>query len=176
MKRILVCAVVMLAAVGAFAATTATHQINLNVVAICAIELDPDSLAFTLSPQASTAGDPPGDGTNTTKHLFYTVVRTGINSSKITVAWGGTDVAPDGCDLTVQAANMGSFGTSAGLITFIDNNSTAQDFITNIPSCYTTRVANAGPRLDYTLDVTDATLLTVGDNHTVTILYTISAT
>jgi len=177
MKRILIVALVMLAAAGAFAATTAQHLINLNVVAFCAIELDPDTSTITMTPQTpADAGDPPADDTNTTKHLWYTVIRTGPLTSKITVEWRATDAAPSGCALTVQATNMGGFGNSAGLVTFVNLNSTPQDFITGIPSCYTTRVANAGPRIDYTLDVQVPGNLTVGDNHQVQITYTISAT
>lgn len=173
-RNLLILALLVLAGTAVFAQTTASHPVTLEVNAVAIIDLN-DTGAITLSNAlgATLPGDPPSVGsTDATKYLRYTVVSAG--SGLITVHWEAADQAPAGVELSVVAAVGAGEGTAAAAFTFPDNDATAGNLVTAIPSCYTGRGATDGANLTYTYAVTDPALLTVGDNHTVTVTYTIA--
>ena len=87
------------------------------------------------------------------------------------MAWGGTDAAPAGTSLKVQATAVTSgCGTAGSQVTI---SSTGQDIVTAIPSCVTGQGAN-GASLTYTFSVDTPANLAVGDNHLVTVTYTLT--
>lgn len=177
MKRNLILAglLILLAGGAVFAQTTASHQVTLEVNAVAIIDLN-DTGLITLSNTlgAILPGQAPSTGSqDATKFLRYTVISAG--TGLITVQWQGTDRAPAGVELSVDANVPGGMGTNAGPVTFVDLDATAYNLVENIPSCYTGRAVGNGTNLTYTYTVADPGLLVVGADETVTITYTISA-
>ncbi len=176
MKRILVLVgALALVAAGVFAATTATHPINLIVDPVASIELNNiGNIDLSVTAPAAAGGPPTGDSDNT-KFLRYTVVASAAGG-KITVEWDGDMAAPSGTQLVVTPTVDGGYGSGAAW-TFLDADAAAHDFITAIPSCYT---SNGGADLHavellYELNVTAPGSLDTSDDTAVTVTYTISA-
>jgi hypothetical protein len=174
-KRVLLLfGVLLFAAAGAFAATSSTnHQVQLNVPEVVLIGLSPDASTITLNVVApGTAGNPPTGQTNATKYLQYTAVNASGTNRNISVAWGGADAAPAGTSLRVQVtAITGGCGTPSVQRTI---SAVGQNIVTAIPSCVTGIGGTDGANLTYTLSVDTAASLLVGDNHLVTVTYTLS--
>ena len=174
-RSLMIAGLLLLAGTALFAQTTASHNVVLQVNSVAIMDLN-DTGAITLSNTlgAILPGQAPSLGsTDATKYLRYTVVSAG--AGKITVHWDAADQAPAGVTLSVNATVPGGQGTNAGPHTFTDLDATAADLVTGIPSCYTGRNATDGANLTYTYTVVTPGSLVVGDNHTVTITYTISA-
>jgi hypothetical protein len=172
MKRLIVLSIVFMFIAGiVFADDTAQHDVTLNVLEVCLIDLN-STATITLNTIAPAAGgmDPTGD-TDTSKLLQYTsLVPTG-DTRYISANWGGTDAAPAGTSLLLEVTSVpAGCGTAGAQITLSD---TPQNIITAIGSCATGVGAN-GAALTYTFSVDDVTQLVVGDTSTVTVTFTLS--
>ncbi len=145
--------------------------ITITVNEICAIGLN-DSLSITLtvSPPAAGGQNVQGD-TDSSKLLQYTsLVAAGVARS-ITVNWDAADSAPAGTSLRAEVTSVPSgCGSATGEITVSD---IAQPLITNIGGCHTGEGTN-GASITYTFSVDDISQLHVGDNHTVTLTFTLT--
>jgi hypothetical protein len=87
------------------------------------------------------------------------------------VQWAALDAAPAGTTLHVQAtAVTGGCGTAGAAVTI---SNVGQNIVTAIPSCVTGQGAN-GASLTYTFQVDTPASLLVGDNHLVTVTYTLT--
>ncbi len=173
MKRIIAVIVLSLLGVAAFAASSTTnHQVQLNVPEVVLIGLN-DATTITLNVVAPAQGGlPPTGQTDATKVLRYTAVNATGTNRNITVNWGGADAAPAGTSLHVQAmAVTGGCGT-AGVDRTIS--AVAQTIVTAIPSCVTGIVGANGASLTYSLIVDTVGSLVVGDNHLVTVTFTLT--
>ena len=173
MKSVLFGLVILaLVAVGAYAQTTANHDVTMNVAAITRLGLD-SGTTVTLdldSAAITTAGATTGSDSALDAHyLRYTVVTTGATPRRVTAAISAGAVL-GGTSLVI---NANPTGTNQGTGATITMTGVAQDLITNILSCATGVAAASGAPLDYTLNAVDVTLLNAGDSATVTILYTI---
>lgn len=167
-------ALLALVGVGAYAQTaTATHEITFSVPAIAMMQLDDATLiTLAVSPPAQ-AGLPPVGDTDASKHLWYTTLNTLATTRRITIQWAGTDTAPSGTSLDVEATNVtAGCGTGGVLVTMTDLDPAAQDLVTAIPSCATGQGTD-GATITYTLNVDDPSALVIGDN-TVDILFTLT--
>ncbi len=174
-KRILlILGLLALTAAAAFAASSSTnHQVQLNVPEVVLIRLD-DATTITLNVVApGVAGNPPTGQTDATKHLRYTAINAGVTRRNIQVNWGGADAAPAGTTLRVQVTGIvpGGAGTAGAQVTI---SSVAQNIVTAIPSCVTGIAAGNGAALTYTLSVDTPASLLVGDNHLVTVTFTLT--
>ncbi len=177
MKRILL-AVFVLALSGAvaFAANSSTnHQVQLNVPEVVLIGLN-SGVTITLNVVApGVAGNPPTGQTDNSKVLYYTAVNAGALHRNITVNWGGADAAPAGTSLHVVVTGINTLsgnGGTAGAAVQISN--VAQNIVTGITSCYTGTGGGNGAALTYTLQVDTPGSLVVGDNHLVTVTFTLT--
>jgi hypothetical protein len=173
-RRKILFGVIVLSLVGGvlFAATsTAAHSVQLNVPEIVMMSLN-SVATVTLSVQAPAQGGlPPVGQSDTSKVLWYTAVNAASTHRNISVQWGGADAAPAGTSLHVQAtAVTGGCGT-AGAAVQISN--VASNIVTAIPSCVTGQAAN-GAQLTYTFQVDTPANLAVGDNHLVTVTFTLT--
>jgi len=177
MKKLIVLALIGFVVVaGAFAQTTAVHDIAIVVPIVQAIALN-STTSITLNVVApATPGDAPTGETNNSKYLRYTVVT--ATSQKVTVQIT-TGAYPGGITLSVQAV-PGSGGSGAGQGTGSTqvipvSPTAAANLITAIPSCYTGTGATDGAQLIYTMNITPASLVQ-GGGSTVTVTYTITNT
>jgi hypothetical protein len=171
-KTLIVAALCLLTGIGAFAATSsAAHSVQLNVPEIVMMSLN-SVATVTLSVQAPAAGGlAPVGQTDNSKYLWYTTVNAAGTNRNISVQWGGADVAPAGTSLHVQATSVtGGCGTAGAAVTI---GAGAQNIVTAIPSCVTGQAAN-GAQLTYTLQVDTVASLAVGDNHLVTVTFTLT--
>jgi hypothetical protein len=173
MKRILATiAVLAIASVASFAATsTASHSVQLNVPEIVMMSLNAGS-TVTLTVQAPAQGGlPPTGQSDSSKVLWYTAVNAASTHRNVSVQWGGSDAAPAGTSLHVQATAVTAGCGTAGAAVQISN--VGANIVTAIPSCVTGQAAN-GAQLTYTLQVDAAASLVVGDNHLVTVTFTLT--
>ena len=153
------------------ASDTASHDVTMNVTEIVLLDLN-DTAAVVLNTTTPTnGGEDPIGSTDSSKLLQYTsLVPTGQTRS-LTVQWGGTDAAPAGTSLSLEATSVpAGCGTAAPSVTL---SSVAQPLITAIGSCATGTGAN-GAQLTFTFSVDTVTSLVVGDNKTVTLTYTLT--
>jgi hypothetical protein len=173
MKSLLIGLVILaLVSVGAYAQTTASHDVTMNVASITrmgldattTITLDLDSAAITAA-GATTGSDSALDA----HYLRYTVVTTGATPRHVTANISAGTVL-GGTSLVI---NANPTGTNEGTGATITMTGVAQTLISGILSCATGVAATSGAPLDYTLNATNVTLLNAGDTSTVTILYTI---
>jgi hypothetical protein len=166
----LVAALLLMGTGLAFAATdTAAHDVTMTVNEIALIDLN-NTGAITLTTNAPTNGgeDPLGDS-DASKLLQYTSLVAGGTTRNITVNWGGTDAAPAGTSLKVEATSVpGGCGTGGGQLTISD---TGQNLITGVASCATGTGAS-GAEITYTFSIDTISLLDVGESQTVTITFT----
>ena len=172
MKRLIVLAIAYMFIAGmVFAADNAAHDVILNVVDVCLIDLN-DTGTITLSTSAPAQGglDPVGS-TDATKLLQYTSLVPSGQHRNITVQWGALDAAPAGTSLRVEATSVPANCGSAAPQVNISNS--AANLITNIGSCATGIGVN-GAALLYTFSVDDVTQLQVGDTSTVTVTFTLT--
>ena len=171
-KIIVLLALLALTGASAFAASaTANHPVQLNVPEIVMLNLNSiATVTLAVQPPAS-GGLPPTGQTDATKVLWYTAVNATTLHRNISVKWGGADAAPAGTSLHVQATAVTSgCGTAGAAVTI---SSVAQNIVTAIPSCVTGQGAN-GASLTYTFQVDAPANLLVGDNHLVTVTYTLT--
>ncbi|TFG82762.1 MAG: hypothetical protein E4H20_07000 [Spirochaetales bacterium] len=168
MKRVLFFLLVAAMAItGAYAQTSAAHDITIVVPQIQLIRLfDASAITLTVGTAGTPGAAPVGD-TNALKYLQYTVLNPSGVTQKITVEiTAGT--LPAGTALAVAASGgLGTPGSTA--ITGV-----AADLITAIPSGNTGIGATDGTNLTYTLTVpTPGALVENGAGATVTVTYTI---
>lgn len=171
-KLLATAALLTLTAGAVFAlSSTASHSVQLNVPEIAMMSLN-STATITLAVQPpATGGLPPGGQTDTSKVLWYTAVNASGTHRNISVQWGGADAAPAGTSLHVQAtAVTGGCGTAGAAVQI---SGTAANIVTAIPSCVTGQAAN-GAQLTYTFQVDNAANLVVGDNHLVTVTFTLT--
>lgn len=173
MKKLVVLFAMVAAAAFAFAnSDTASHTVQLNVPEVVLIDVN-NAGVVTLDIVAPAQGGlvPTGE-TDSTKYLWYTAINSGVTTRTITVAWGGADAAPAGTHLEVEALSVtGGAGTRVAGGRTITN--VAQTIVTAIPSCVTGQAAN-GANLEYRLIVDTPASLLFGDNHLVTITFTLT--
>ena len=177
MKRLLVLTTIALMSISGFvfAADNGSHNVVLQVLDVCKINLN-DASSITLTTIAPVnGGDPVTGQTDSTKLLQYTSLVPSGQHRKITANWGAADAAPAGTALLLQVdsvpANCGNNVAPAGTPITLSN--VAQDLIDTIGSCATGVGAN-GAGLTYTFSITDVNNLVVGDNQTVTVTFTLT--
>jgi hypothetical protein len=175
MKKLGLLCVLLLLSVGLFALTaTANHQVQLNVNEVAVLALNSTAtITLEITPPV-VAGDEPQGDTDATKLLRYTSLVPDSTTRRMTVAWGALDVAPNGTELAVEITNVlpTNCGTAvAGGVVISD---TAQDIITGIGSGRTGSNAGDGAVVSYAFNITDLNALDVGDNHLVTVTYTLT--
>jgi hypothetical protein len=172
-KRPAVIVLTILSSVAAFAATsTINHDVTLSIPEVVLIGLNNGGVITLTVVAPGTAGNPPTGQTNASKWLNYSTCNATGTNRIITVNWGGTDAAPAGTSLRVQATSVtAGCGTAGAAVTI---SAVAQNIVTAIPSCVTGTGAN-GANLTYTLVVATPASLRSGDNHLVTVTYTITA-
>lgn len=152
-----------------YAANEDGHDVTLEVSAIAEIAVTAD-VSLTVSAPATPGAIPQNDSDNSAYLQYTSTVPTGQTRS-ISAAWGGTDAAPAGTRLRLQASPPGGMGTGAAAITV---SGSAQNVITAISSCYTGTGGTDGAQLTYTLEVTDATALVANASETVTVTFTMT--
>jgi len=154
-----------------YAADTASHDVTMQVNEVVLIDLnDLGAITLTTTAPANGGEDPTGD-TDNSKLLQYTSLVASTTTRNISAQWGGTDAAPAGTSLLLEATSVPlNCGTAATQITM---SSTAQNIITAIGSCATGTGAN-GAVLTYTFQIDTVSSLVVGDNKTVTITLTLT--
>jgi hypothetical protein len=172
MKRALVVlALLLLAGTAAFAQTTVFHNINLNLTASAMIDMDSTAdmdFSLALSGLAADAGLAPTGGPYTdTRYLYYTVLSEG-SAARIQASLDSA--LPAGLTLQLAATEAtGGAGTRGNGLTIAAVDNTAQDLVTGIGSCYTSRSA-AATAVDYTLTMSNYT----GTSISRVLTYTIS--
>ncbi len=173
MKRALVLlAVLLVAATGAFAQTTDSHLINFNLTASALIDLDSAAdwdIGLALSALPADAGLPPTGGPyTTTRQLWYTV----LSGGSAALIQASLDTAlPVGLTLQLVATiGAGGAGTRGAGQTIAAVDNTARNLVTGIGSCYTTRGAAEGAAVAYTANMSGYT----GTSIVRTLTYTIS--
>lgn len=120
MSRLLTVLAALSLSTAAFAGTTASHTVTVDVQAINEVVVSGGNVTLTIN--TATAGSEPDAQTDTSTSLAWTSNSTG---KKITAE---TDVAAPAFTLTVEATAV-SGGTSAGPITL---STTAQSFVTGV--------------------------------------------
>jgi hypothetical protein len=147
----------------------------MNVNEVAKLKLNDTGTVTLTIDDPTNGGDVPPSATDATKKLQYTSDVGNAVTRKITAAWGGTDAAPAGTQLNVEATSVvAGCGTAVGGgYTLPDNNATAGNIITGIGSCKTGSGVN-GSGVTYTFSVTDITLMVAGATKTVTITFTLT--
>jgi hypothetical protein len=165
-------AVVLLGISSARAQTQGTSAVAITINSIAALKISGGNISLII--QAPVAGgQTPLDATDNTCYLQYTSAAPTGQSRQITAAWGGSDAAPAGCSLKLQATPSGGAGegSGAGEITV---SSTAQNVITGITRCATGTGSTNGAQLTYTLLVVTTTSLVAGESRSATIAFTLT--
>ena len=148
-----------------FAATIATHDVDITigVVAMIAVAAPLTPIALgTIDPVA--AGDPVTSSSDT-KILQYTTLNDAA-TRRITAEVDALPTTP-GVSITLTASNLeGTEGSTAGTVTLAV---AAADIITAIGSTATAGGANDGVTLTYTLSLTPASLVVGTDTVEVTL-------
>ena len=151
------------------AGNTDNHDVTLQVNSIAEIAVTTDVSLTVTAP--TTPGAIPQDDTDNSAYLQYTSTVPSSQTRNITAAWEGSDSAPAGTQLKLQASPQSGKGTGAGEIVV---SSSAQNIVTAISSCYTGTGGSDGAQLTYTLEVTDATALVASASETVTVTFTMT--
>jgi hypothetical protein len=173
-KIILAVAVLLFAAVGAFAQTSSdNHTVTITIAAIAAIDLNNTTdVAFSTVPPV-LAGDDIGPtaalpATDTSKRLWYTALNATGNTRRITV--GSSSNPPAGTTLQVMAAPEALAGTgSTRAISTV-----AADLVTAIPSVTTGRTGTDGAALTYSFWVSAPGSLAEQAATSITVTYTLT--
>jgi hypothetical protein len=153
-------------------AATSTQTVTMQVNAICVLGVTGNPSALTVSAPA-TGGQTPSSPSSNTTYAQYTSTVGASQTRRLTAAWGGSDAAPAGCSLKLQATPSG--GTNQGTGTSqVTVSSTAQDIITGIRSCATGTGATSGAQLTYTLSVDTVTSLVAAETKSATITLTLT--
>jgi hypothetical protein len=177
-RKLLLVAVLLMAAVGVFAQTaTDSHTVTITIAPIAAIALSSTAdITFTTAAPA-LAGDDPGPtagapATNATKRLWYTAANLTGMTRHITV---GSDVNPPaGTSLTVNAAVEAQAGAGANAGPASVSTVTVA-LVTGIGSIATGRTGTDGAGLTYSFWVSAPGSLVVGAAPTVvTVTYTLT--
>ncbi|HEQ71325.1 MAG TPA: hypothetical protein ENN69_02455 [Spirochaetia bacterium] len=145
--------------------------VTVNITEICSIGLN-STASVTLStiPPGMSGADVTGSS-NSTKLLQYSANVTSGTTRRITVNWDPADTAPAGTSLQAEVTSVPSgCGASAGTVIV---SPTAQNLITNIGGC-ATGVGVNGAALTYTLIIDDISQLSVNDDRTVTLSFTLT--
>ncbi len=156
----------------AFALTsTDSHDVTMQVTEIALLGLN-DTTSVTLTTiQPGGAGLNPTGSSDSSKKLHYTSLVPSGQTRNITVQWGGTDAAPAGTSLSLEAVSVpANSGTATGPVIM---SNTGQSLVSNIGSCATGIGVN-GTALTYTFNIDTPSSLLVGDNKTVTITFTLT--
>ena len=151
--------------------STAAHSVQLNVPEIAMMSLNLTGTITLTVQNPAQGGLPPAGMTDASKVLWYTAVNATGTNRNISVQWGAADAAPAGTSLHVQATAVTAGCGSAGAAVQISN--VAQNIVTSIPSCVTGQGGN-GAALTYTFQVDTPASLVVGDNHLVTVTFTLT--
>jgi len=169
---LLIAALLTIAATMSFAANdTASHTVTMQVNEVALIDLNNTSNVLLTTTAPTNGGEAVTGTTDSSKLLQYTSLVSAGSTRRITVNWGGSDAAPAGTSLKLEAVSVpASGGSAAGQITV---GSTATDLITGIGSVATGTGAN-GAALTYTFSVDTVTSLVVGASQTVTITFTLT--
>jgi hypothetical protein len=150
---------------------SASHDVTMQVNEVVLIDLNSTAtITLTTNAPANGGEDPTGD-TDNSKLLQYTSLVASGTTRNISAQWGGTDQAPAGTSLLLEATSVPAGCGSASAQITID--STARNIITGIGSCATGTGAN-GAEMTYTFQIDDVSQLVVGDNQTVTITLTLT--
>jgi hypothetical protein len=171
-RKLVLLAVLLLAAAAAFAQTTDSHLINFTLTESALIDLDSAAdmdFSLSLSALPADAGLAPTGGPYTdTRYLWYTVLS---NDTNPLIQANLDSALPAGLTLqlvaTVGAGGAGTKGTGQ---TIAAASNVAQSLVTGIGSCYTGRGVADGAEVDYTLTMSNYTGVTIAR----TITYTIS--
>lgn len=164
----------LIAAASGFGQTTALHDVNVNLGAFAVIALNSTAdVNLTIDGTGVTPGQAPGNDTDATKYLRYTVLSLSGTDQEITATISG-DPVPTGARLdvaaTVGSSGAGDEGTTGGTV----NLSTGGDVINSIASCYTGVGATSGSNMTYTLSVDNwSTIKALAAASTITVTYTI---
>jgi len=153
------------------AATSVNQTVTMGVNSICVLAVTANPGALTVTAPAIGGATPSNPTDNTTYAQYTSTVGAGTTRS-LTVQWGGSDAAPNGCALRLTAAPQGgNKGATAGQITL---SSTAANIVTGIRSCATGSGATNGAQLIYELAVTDVEALVAGQSQQATITLTLT--
>jgi hypothetical protein len=152
-----------------------SQNITVILPSIALLDIAPNNTAFNLNLVAPTdAGNiVVNNNTNATKWINFTsAVATGI-TRKITAQISGT--LPNGLNLKLitlnyAGAGAGTLGTSSGTVYLTG---TAQTVVNNIGGAYTGDGSNNGYNLNYSLEISNYSLLRSQTN-TFSIIYTMS--
>ena len=152
-KKLLVISITLLLSVIGFHVTgqntnTSTGTITLGLQEVSLIDANAD-VSLVLTPQSAGLAVKPSVKDSTARILISSVV-SAENTRDLSVAFSGT--LPTGTFLKLQAKNpnasfVGTAGTVAGEIEF--NNTTSQNIVTGIGTCYSGTNADDGYKLVY---------------------------
>ena len=149
----------------------ASHDVTMQVVEIAVMGLNNANTITHTIDTATSGGASAQDDTDSSKLLQYTSLVAGATQRSITAQWGGSDAAPAGTQLNLEATSVPTdCGSAASAVTL---SSTAKPIITGIGSC-ATGVGSNGAALTYTLSVDDFTALAAGESKKATITYTLT--
>jgi hypothetical protein len=175
MKRFVILTIVLilsLISVNLFAASaTANHQVTISIGEVVAMALsDTSLLTLNVTAPAAAGDDPVGeDSSAAPRYLRYTTLNTTGTNRAVQARISAS--APTGTALLLDGTLVGGgFGTEAGQVTLTTSD---QDVITGVGSGASGSAGANGVELVYTLDVTNATLLTIA-NTTVTVTFTLT--
>lgn len=157
------------------AVTQTSQNITIVLPSIALLDIAPNSTVFNLNLIAPTeAGNVMvNNNTNTTKWINFTsAVAPGI-TRKITAQISGT--LPNGINLKLitlnySGAGAGTLGSSSGTVYLTG---TAQTVVNNIGGAYTGDGSTNGYHLNYSLEISDYSLLR-SQTDTFSIIYTMS--
>ena len=173
-KLLIVAAVLVLAAAGAFAQVSDTHTVTITITPVQVIDLnDATDIAFTTEAPI-LPGDPVGPAvgapaTDDTKWLWYTTCTTA--TSRITIE---TDAAcPAGTALQAEATTVPVGGTAAAGPIDLSGVTAATELIGSIPNGNTGRAAGNGSNVTFSFWVDDPSALVVGAATVINVVYTI---
>jgi hypothetical protein len=172
MKRLVVLTIVLMFISGiVFAADSGSHNVIMQVLNVCKINLNSTATITLTTIAPVNGGDPVTGQTDNTKLLQYTSLVPAAQTRRITANWGGADAAPAGTSLLLQATSVpAGCGTAAAQITL---SAAAQSIVTAIGSC-ATGVGVNGAALTYSFNIVNVNNLVVGASSTVTVTLTLT--
>ena len=153
-------ALVALMSDAAMAQATATQTVNLSVSAVQLIDVSSNSITLSIDGSSAVAGTQ-AVGSASDNSTSYSITHNAGSNLRITAAIDSD--MPAGTSLTVNLANAGGNGSSAGTLTL---SSTAQDAVTGIGAGVV-----SGETISYTF-AADATAGQFSGSRTVTLTLT----
>ncbi len=141
------------------AATNATQTVTISIPELEIMRINPNAITLLVSVPL-VAGDLPVGDTDNTSYVQWTCLNGGAARS---IGVGLSANAPAGTTLDLAITKVGAFsGTIGGPHTTMTSAGGPYSIATAVANGNTGSGAT-GMRLDYTLNVTDASLLVVGD-------------